>query len=568
MDENQDLFGSKKPSDYGLNHDEWRPGQQELIDWGYSQMDADSASVGIAAAPTGTGKTTLPKALSAKYRTVALVRTKSLQSDNYERGYGFQPLYGRSNYDCIHEDAADYAKSDDCIFAEQGMINCQHGKAAMQKIWPDKEYDDLPVGHFSEKFDGCPYVLAREKAKIAKRAVLNYAYWFHTYEKWPSPQAIVCDEGHQLSDLTLEWAGCTISEDNRLKWELKPFPMIRGGADGMLTKLAPATERATGWLEQSLVKLHEIHTRLSIAAKNDEKARKQSRQVELLGKKLNATLEALRSTPEDWYIKSGPGVQNNRPAFVARPLTAKNHFKRYFMTQPWKLFIMSATIGNPQVFADELGLADYSHYEVPSLYAATQRPVVALDVPSMGQACGDKGRNKQADEIANAIKDCPSNWSGIIHVTAMNDASQIAERLARRGLQDRVWVSPRGLGTDGMVNAWQERMRKVPGSLNISWAFWEGYDGKQEKISIVAKIPFPYLGDEYEVARRNHNTRFYLQRAAWQAEQGCGRSRRGRIEDYDTSEEKNGLVCIADGSYKTIKSYFSESFRESIVKNG
>lgn len=556
-----------KPSDYGLNHSEWRPGQQELIDWGYSQMEAGSQTVGVAEAPTGTGKTTLPKALSAKFKTIALVRTKSLQSDNYEQGYGFQPLYGRSNYDCIHGDAADYAKSDDCVYAEQGMINCPHGKSAMQKVWPAREYDNLPVGYFSEKFDGCPYVLAREKAKTAQRSVLNYAYWFHTYEKWPSPQAIVCDEGHQLSDLTLEWAGCTISEDVRLKWELKPFPMIRGGADGMLTKLAPATERAISWLEQSLLKLREIHVTLSIKAKDDEKARKQSRQVELLGKKCKATLDALQSIPEDWYIKSGPGVHNNRPAFVARPLTAKHHFKRYFMAQPWKLFIMSATIGDPAVFAEELGLGEYNHYEVPSLYAATQRPVVALDVPSMGQKCGDKERNKQADEIATAIKGCPSDWSGIVHVTAMNDAPQLAERLARRGLGDRVWVCPKGLGTDGMVNAWQERMRRVPGSLNISWAFWEGYDGKQEKISIVAKIPFPYLGDEYEVARRNYAAKLYLQRAAWQAEQGLGRSRRGRIEDYDTDTEKHGLVAIADGSYRMIKSYFSESLRQSIVKN-
>ena len=138
----------------------------------------------------------------------------------------------------------------------------------------------------------------------------------------------------------------------------------------------------------------------------------------MMGKKLRATLDALQAAPDDWYIKSGPGVKDGRPAFIARPLTARHHFKRYFMNEKWRLVIMSATIGDPKVFAAELGIVDYDYLSIPSQFSAEQRPVLALDVPRMGHNSTDSEWNKQADEIAKAIKDCPGNWSGIIHTSS------------------------------------------------------------------------------------------------------------------------------------------------------
>lgn len=533
------------PIHYGLNHTDWRPGQREMIEWSYGIMETDGVGEGMAficEAPTGTGKTTLPRALSANYKTVSLVRTKVLQKDNYELGYDFIPLYGRGNYPCVHPDASERTRADECMFAEKGMQNCSY-------------------------HDSCPYVIARDQAKYAQRAVLNYAYWFHSYFKWPTPKALVCDEGHQLSDLVLEWAGTTITEDVRRQWSMPPFPIIRGGGGGLLTDTPAATQSAFGWIEKSIEHMQQVYQDLSEAAKISEKAKKQARQAELLGNKLRATLNALQDTPDDWYIRSGPGAIAGRMAFVARPLTARHHFGRYFLNEKWKLFIMSATIGDPAVFASELGFAgNYEYHSVPNVFTAQQRPVIALDAPKMGRGSSEKEKGKQADEIAKAIKECPPDWSGIIHVTAINEAPELAKRLAQRGLEDRVWVSERGMGTDRMVNAWHDRRQKVPGSLNITWAFWEGYDGRDEKISIVAKMPFPYLGDDYEVARRSYDAKMYLQRTAWAAEQGLGRSRRGRAEDYDTPEEKRGLVALADGSYRIVKNYFSEALRESIIK--
>jgi Rad3-related DNA helicase len=550
------------PADYGLKHDEWRPNQREAIEWVLNQRRTS-----IVSATTGSGKTSFARALGQTQRTVALVRTKLLQQENYEHGYNFMPLYGRGNYDCVHDDADTGLRADQCLFSEVGMSYCGHGKAAIEAVRPHS-YERDEVNDFAP----CPYMLAREQAKGAQRATLNYAYWFNVYERWPAPQILVCDEAHQLSDLVLEWAGTTITEKSRLEWGLTPFPMIRGNG-GLLNQSTPLTERALAWLGQSLAILRTMLAKLQRESEyaTDEnarqEARKQTQRCELLGKKLRATADALQSAPDDWYIKSGPGVKEGKPAFIARPLTARHHFKRYFMNEQWRLVIMSATIGDPNVFSAELGIADYDYLSIPSQFEPNERPVLALDVPRIGHKSTDKEYNKQADEIAKAIRDCPGNWSGIIHTSSKAEAPQLAERLARRGLQDRVWVAPQG-STEQQVVAWHDRAHRKPGSININWAMWEGYDPDPSinlKICIAAKVPYAPLNDEYEVARRSYDGKMYLQCAAYNMEQGLGRSRRGRRQDYDTDGQRNGLVCIADGSWRWVKNYFSESMRESIV---
>lgn len=522
------------PREFGLDHDDWRTHQEETVDWSLGQ-----SAVKILEAPTGSGKTAIARAVSSQRRVVSLVRTKVLQEENYDKGYQFDTLYGRSNYDCVYEKARRGATADHCAFAEEGMNKC-----------PQINY--------------CPYVQARDTAKASERASLNYAYWLHTHYKWPEFDMLVCDEAHELSKITLEWAGITVNNEERVEFELPPFPILRsGGATSIINKQSSVEERAFSWLQLCIDRLAEQYKHVEYKAKSDENARKRARKLELMGKKFAATASALKTSQNDWYIRSGPGVVDKAWGFVARPLTAKHHFKTYF-TRAWDLMLMSATIGNPQTFAAELGLGEYDFRAVPSVWPASTRPVHALDVPRLGYKSSHADWECQADQIAKAIRDCPADWYGIIHVTSIAEASRLAERLARRGLQDRVYVSPRA-STEKIVEAWRQRMAQKPGSLLVSWALWEGYNGLDEKICIAAKVPYPFLGDQYEIERRNYDGKFFLQRAAWQIEQGLGRTRRGRLEDYDTDGVQRSYVAIADGGWKWLRNYFSPAFRESLV---
>jgi ATP-dependent DNA helicase DinG len=524
------------PRDFGLPHDEWYPNQEAAVAWA-----VNLEKTAIMEAPTGSGKTGVAAAIASMRKTLAIVRTKFLQENNYEIGYGFTPLYGKANYPCVYSKAKDNAMADDCAFSDEGMNRCP-------------------------QFGICPYATQRELARNSDKTVLNYAYWFNVYAKWPSPDRVICDEAHQLSDLTLNWAGLTITEDRRQEWDLPSFPIINNqGGKSILSKKASPHSRALAYLQSVRTKLVQIYDIASSHAQTNPEARKTARKVEMFGKKVRATIDAMAISEDGWYLMSGPRVQSNgKWGFVAKPLTARYHFPQYFMRDDWRLLIMSATIGEPNVFASELGIKDFDFLQVPNAWAPEQRPIHALDVPRLGRKSPESAYEKQADSIAKAIKGCDPRWSGIIHTTSIAEAGKIARRLHSRGLEDRVIVSERK-PTNQMVMDWHRRLRQVPNSILVTWALWEGYDGTKERINIAAKTPYPYLGDKYEQQRQKFDGKFFLQRTAWTLEQGLGRTRRGQLDDYDTEEEQNGFVAIADGGYKWIRSYLSKSTKEAII---
>jgi len=236
--------------------------------------------------------------------------------------------------------------------------------------------------------------------------------------------------------------------------------------------------------------------------------------------------------------------------------------------------MMSATIGNFTAFADELGLTadDYFPLVIPSQYPPESQPIELLDVGAMGAKADESTLQHQAEQIANFINDCPPDWSGLVLVTSKYRARDLAKRLASLGLEDRVWITPGADGTysptDHQAKAWTERKRQVPNSICITWAFWTGFDGLDEKFCVVAKTPFPLWGSEgsYEAAWRAYSHRRYLWVAACTLAQGLGRTRRGRVEDYNLGGVVNGRVAIADASWSRVQKYLPGVTLESIVR--
>ena len=480
------------------------------------------------------GKTAIARVAAHNKRIVALMRTKALQAENYEQEYNFVPLYGKGNYPCVHPSNRRYTCAD-CLF--DNMTECN-------------------------VYSSCEYILARDAARESQRAALNYAYWLHSYHLWPFIDMLVCDEGHQLSDVVLEWAGCSISNETRLKWDLPIFPMISGSSGGgAFHKTTPPETLAEIWLKK-------VEDSLEMAGDFVQDRNDAEELLKMQGK-VKATLSALSSGVGEWFIRSGPAaLQTTGGAtwgFVARPLTARHHFNKYFTKEGRRLLIMSATIGNFDTFSIELGLMQpLEFYRVPSVWHPKTRPIRALDVPRIGRSSSPSAYAKQEDAIAEAIKSVDPRWSGLIHVTSKSDARRLTEALSKRGLHKRMYMA-KELGTNRMVADWNNRKSAVPNSILVSWAFWEGYNGLDERINIVAKMPYPFLGSQYEVERRNYDGKFFLQRTAWQLQQGLGRTRRGRTQDYDTNGEVRGLVAIADGQWKYLRNYMSADLLESII---
>jgi len=512
------------------------------------------------------GKTSFAATCAYDYPTTTLCRTKNLQQENYGDTYGFDVLFGRGNYRCIHPDNPHPdATCAECIFIEQGS----NGRGM----------SDCPLSQ------RCLYLNQKALVMGSRRASLNYAYWLSAVGMRSRPRDyLFLDECHQLSDLVLEWAGVTINEAERVKWGLPRFPLANSRAR-VTSSLVQVDEDVSlneieGWLVRSIDTLSLSMSRMGRIT--TPKEQKQSTDLENLKRKLESTLEALEYGPDDWFVQSGPMALTwggeKRPGMLVKPLTARFHYPRFFPSGNGsevddvlpRCVLMSATVGDFDTFAAELGISSFTSRRVPSQWAPERRPVFTLDVPKLNYKSEDKDYEHQAEAIAQAILTVPRDWCGIIHVTRKREAPLLAERLARRGLQDRVWVPGETDSTNWAAQKWEERKERVPGSLMISWQFWEGFDGRDEQICCVAKIPYPYLGDPYETARQRRSGSFYLQRTAWALMQGLGRTRRGREQDYDTEDERRGLCLIADASWSKLggfgkgKRYLSEDFVEAI----
>jgi len=509
------------PHDFDLPHDSWREGQLDSIQYLLARQDN---SVTVMQAATGSGKTSLSRAMAKKLSVTTLVRTKNLQVENYEHLYNFDVLFGRANYPCVHPDREGIDDTATQCLYEGEMMDC-------------------------ECADECPYLIQKHKVQASRKRSLNYSYFLTA--KWPrlpqhTTKYIFYDECHNLPDETLDFVSCTIREADRIRWRLPEYPSCYDSSRDNINLCLK-------WMEQSIgiLKLSVIENKKETDAYHKGLVSK----AERLTAKLAQTCSAIHISQDDWFVRSGQRALTYDgkmvPGLVVKPLTARYHFPRLFLGIYPRTVLMSATIGNHADFCEELGIHKYDFHAVPNQFGPKQRPVHILDVPSMGQSVTEAGRVKHAEVIAKSINGCPADWSGIIHVTSWKSAWDLRNRLSKAGVKpQRLFIPDRG-GTNKQIAQWNEVKGQSKGMLVITPSMNAGVDLLEERICIIAKVPWGYAEPgTYSWERIQFSNKFYRWQTASDLEQRCGRTRRGRPEDYDSEWQVNGYVAIADGSFR------------------
>ncbi|MBD3251635.1 hypothetical protein GF380_04255 [Candidatus Uhrbacteria bacterium] len=502
----------------------------------------EPSNILILQALTGSGKTAYAAAAAHEHSVIALSHTKVLQRENYGITYGFDYLFGRGNYRC----ALDESHSARRCYHKQRPSRC-------------------PM------FAACRYYIQRGLCQNSHKTALNYAYWMTA--KWPREKAAsaltVMDEAHLLSDLVIEHSSVTVTDKQRRQFNLPDFPLITSRGQSMGMQANPV-DSARKWLARARValtgKMLEMESKINLSPT----FRKKYDATENLWFSIVGAQKSLTASPNNWFIRSGPRARElqygrRAPGFVCKPLTARHHFPRMFLMGGPAL-LMSATIGNFETFAQELGIEGARTLRVPSVWTPEMRPVYYDEgAPSIGNKTSRAGYEKQADIIAKMLRSVPSHWTGVIHVTSKKRAQNLGSMLAMRGLADRIWTPSRGAGTEQQMDEWEKAKQIGKGRLAIAWSWWVGMDLLDEKINIVAKTPYPFLGSEYGRERMLHNGKMYLQRTAWRLQQGCGRTRRGRPQDYDIDGKRAGLVAVVDQNWKRVRNYMDDDFLQSMT---
>ncbi len=489
---------------YKLSHNLDRPGQQEAMDW----ILNSNKKYQIFCAPTGFGKSPLAACASIEFRTLALVLHKSLQSANYKEQYGFDILYGKSNYPCLEQKKRD-----------------NQSTFLSQMKWT--AYD------CSNPHCSCPYQQQVLSCLSSNRVSLNYAKYLmsSSFTERFQPDIIFCDEAHNLPNIIMEYIGLTLRWDN----EFINF------------KHRPDAERLQ--YQDAMHYLRSCYK--AVNSNKPKKDLKKWRRWKRLYQEIIYTGQLIGDRkPDDWYFEV------DREKLVIRPLTAKYHFKSMF-DKADKVVLMSATI-TPNI-AERLGIEDneFDFIEVPAIWPVPTRLIYDLGGPAMNWQSSEVDKQKQARLIADILDE---DKSGIIHVSSMAQAKELSQRLYMTVRQDIDFLIPEiDIGTDNQLEEWQNNRQS--GAYYISWNFHEGVNLGDDSINIMAKTPFASMKPGYEQARVDYDPQWYLEQTAKRMEQLFGRTQRGLLEHYLPGAK---LSYIADSSWHQIKTNLSDDFRMRI----
>lgn len=548
------MLTSPSPRQYGIPHDEFRPAQWNAIQRIEALPFNDGfESFAFIEAPTGVGKSAIATAMGRTGNVTVLVGTLNLL-DQY-KSYGFEVIKGRQNYPCRLE-------------------------KKRQEWW--NESHTVPTAaecHFSNMTKcpaagQCDYLIQKHKALSARRLAVTYPYAMLSKHISERDGILVCDEGHDAAEQIIGFSGFEIGELKRQKYGLPRFPIAEPyGPEGdgdiidefMFKKLLEWFSACRSHLEN--------------LTRFEDTSQKTSRAKNLLGQfeRIANSLERDR----EYFLESGTIIRENAgkgrwtTSFGIRlkALTAKSVGKRLWENKS-KVVLMSATIGQPEPLADELGIGiGYIWSTYPHPIPIDKRPVFDIGAPRMTHSNISANPNLykiQAMQIYAWMREnIPDDWRGIALTSSYVKIKELSKHLSAMLTNRRIMTQLPG----GKVDQLSERFLKdrQPGDLLVAsiQGFGHGLDLKGDiaRFAIVAGVPHVNPRDRYENIRKGKpgGGKYAWWKSYLPVPQVAGRVSRGMI-DPETGEYYKNIACLADESATTSLAlrYYPEWFVKAI----
>ena len=398
----------------------------------------------------------------------------------------------------------------------------------------------------------CEYLMARMAAEHAPLAVLNTAYLLaaaNGVDMFTGRDLVICDEADQLKGELMRHVEVIIGRHLRDRLNI--------GLPSQVTEIESWAE----WLRWDVIpKLHAERSRLS------SRDRKQRRQKKSLGELINKIKVILPDLDDDWVVDGYEDARRRRGSQQRktvrfRPVHVRDHAREWLWNHGQKWLLMSATIISPAQMAEDLGLKDdeWAAVTVKSSFPPERRPVF-LDqhVGPITRKTEETVRPKLRAEIADIAAHWPDERI-LIHTHSYALTQHLQENLS---LSRPILSYTSAMGRDKMLSYWLSH----PNGILLAPSFDRGIDLYDDRcrVQIIAKAPFPYLGDK-QVSKRMHSPGgqlWYVVETIRSIVQATGRVMR--------SEDDWAATYILDGSVWRLLNENGQLFpawwREAVVR--
>lgn len=501
----------------------------------------------IVNAPTGTGKSFIPKTLANAvngpsqayiecvdnysifgengaelvenedpFGVYALTITKSLQDQYKNTFFDTGILKGQSNYQCGLDDtlSVDIAP---CIYV-QGLKN---------KCWAENK---------------CPYYNSRNEMLKSTFSSLNYSMFFSLPEHLKNRRIIVCDEGSELEEQLVGQFTCEVDI---------PF-LVKTGTSLTSFPVEETSSKVLEWLSKLIVavseNVEEYKESLKKAGKGSPEFSKKSGEYTKL-MNLQSSLEVLIGTyKESQYI-----IEKIDKVIKFVPLKV-DKLSKYIFSHAETVIIMSATIIDPKNFCRTLGITEYEYVEVDSGFDHTKAPIHVMAKQKLNFANLKEMLPKLAKQVKEILEEHEGE-KGIIHT----HTQYIADYIRNNVKSDRLLCREPGVRNEELLEL-HEKSKKATVLVSPSMTYGVDLKGDLARFQILLKAPWLPTKDKRVEKLMKLDKDWYSNKMLCTLVQACGRGIRSGDDECITYILDGSIFDVVLRNKAKLPKYFIERF--------
>jgi ATP-dependent DNA helicase DinG len=498
----------------------------------------------IIAAPTGIGKTAIGAA-------IALWAQQIIVDGDFEPG-AYYLVTQKLLQDQLSEDMAKFKPEfrRGCTLKSSIEYKCDQHGTCMVGLRMKKEKRCAAAAAFN-----CKYRNQKALFNNVPLAVTNYPYFFteRTYVgEFKNRRVLIADECHTLEKQILGFVEININAEILEEWvpHLRPVPKMQDIYD------------FADWLEQAYIPALKLRIDgLEAQVESHPHESKYQDQLNQTETNLGRVMAAIASIDEDrdnwvYWQESKEGNLES----IAKPISATAFTKQLLFDAADTRVYMSAFPGPKGVFCRSLGLKPdkVAWLSLSSTFPKENRPIHMTLVGSMGQK-SIEGTLPSMLRMCERILNAHSEEKGLIHCHSYKLGEAIYSFLSPR-FPGRIIFPKTGKERDASFS--MHKNMDEP-TVILSPSMTEGFNLQDDlaRFQILAKMPYPYLGDKQVAAKKARDPDWYDMQTVMTVLQACGRIVR--------SDTDHGATYILDSDFQMLferhPDFFPTWFQEAFV---